>query len=493
MDSFNEQLIGNYDNNNKILYKANNVSSALDVLLRQGRINRTTLIMFDLDGTLFETNADDINREDRLLPEIRDSFIPIYRQLRNITRYTGIITGRSETKRPITLHSLRHIGLEFETDMVYFTNRSKSIILEQVLNRLSEITNIIYFDDYMLHNGVCGTILPLIRMPNRKFIGVKVGNASEIIFDVEEQFNENNTANLVINGDKIESRIVTPIRNVVPQMIPRPIPATSHSIEPLRSPLLDNMFRTDYDKTTLFFHPGEWYEIIKPIETITIKFGDIIRSRIPLSEIKIDKLSNNKYVIQQMSIISCGNTSFAMLLIDNGVSLYDEKLHRLLIKNIAGGFMTGTTCERLDEYYKNINLSNKYLLHDSFHSINLKYDVKYFQILIERYGSLLINVNFNNKSEGGHYVLLDSIDNDYVIIREPYHGYAFKFQTNLLLTKKMEKTNNKYRVDFLSTQKHTGAFTQEEEDIRVAELLAKNKYLKYKTKYLNLKTIKLIV
>ena len=44
-DNFNGQLTKNYGNNNKILYKASNLSVALDILLRQNKINQNGAAM----------------------------------------------------------------------------------------------------------------------------------------------------------------------------------------------------------------------------------------------------------------------------------------------------------------------------------------------------------------------------------------------------------------------------------------------------------------
>ncbi len=122
-DNFELQLRRNFRSNEKVLYKASNVSIALDILMRNNYIDRNTLVVFDLDGTIFKSNADDINSMDELLPEIRDNFLQLYRRLRGITPFTAIITGRPEGKIDITYDSLRELGLEFDKRMIHFSSR----------------------------------------------------------------------------------------------------------------------------------------------------------------------------------------------------------------------------------------------------------------------------------------------------------------------------------------------------------------------------------
>ncbi len=223
IDNFREQLNRHYRNNEKVLYKANNVSIALRILLDNNYINDTTLVVFDLDGTIFQSNADSTTRLDRLLPEIENSFIQIYEQLLSVTTNTGIITGRSREKRRITEQSLSNIGLRFDSNKIRFTSGFKDSELNSLLSDIPRITQVIYFDDIMLHNGVCGTILSNVRRhPRIKFIGIKVGDESEFIFDIDEQFNDTNSAELVINGDKIESSLKIHLPAIVPPAIAPP-------------------------------------------------------------------------------------------------------------------------------------------------------------------------------------------------------------------------------------------------------------------------------
>jgi hypothetical protein len=250
-----------------------------------------------------------------------------------------------------------------------------------------------------------------------------------------------------------------------------------------------------------FMGDNEPYEIINPVETITIKLEDdnILKRRAAIGEIKVDRLSNNKYVIQQISEVSCGIAAFAMILTDNGIPIHDTRLYPLFSEKLTGtGVHYGTNCKDLDEFlnlYK-LQIPNKHLLHATFYSRDLEYDVRYFDELIRRYGSGMIHVGFtydeDRQSADGHYAVLDSIDNNYTLIREPYHGYAFRIPTRLFLTRKIGKSNNKYSIDFFSTKPHTSALTDEEEDARMAEATANSesvqvKYLKYKAKYLQLK------
>lgn len=196
-DNFDLQLRRNFISREKILYKASNVSVALDILMSNNYIDKNTLVVFDLDGTIFESNASGPNRPDVLLPEIRDTFLQLYGRLRRITQLTAIITGRSEDKRQITEASLRALELHFDNEMIHFTSRGKADILRKILSGNKNIHRVIYFDDFLLHNGVYGTIQPLLHTFRAvKFIGIKVCDCAEFGFDVEEQFTEQNTADL---------------------------------------------------------------------------------------------------------------------------------------------------------------------------------------------------------------------------------------------------------------------------------------------------------
>ena len=196
-DNFDLQLKRNFISREKVLYKASNVSIALDILMRNNYIDQNTLVVFDLDGTIFESNASGPNKPDVLLPEIRDTFLQLYGRLRTITQLTAIITGRSEDKRQITEASLRALELHFDNEMIHFTSILKDGILREILLRKNNIRRVIYFDDFLLHNGVYGTIQPLLDTFRAvKFVGVKVGDCDEFGFDVEDQFTEQNTADL---------------------------------------------------------------------------------------------------------------------------------------------------------------------------------------------------------------------------------------------------------------------------------------------------------
>ena len=230
-DNFQGQLTRHFENDRKFLYKANNVSIALRVLMNRNLIDRNTLVVFDLDGTLFNSNADDLNREDVLLEEINDDFVQLYRRLQTFTNHTGIITGRHESKRRITERSLRNIDLNFQSNMIHFTN-DKARNLGQMLGRLVQITRVIYFDDFLLNNGAIGTIQPLmIQYNNIKFIGVKVGDAVEFVLD---PIDDSIFADLGIQiidetQGRIISRIPQPVMAAVPAAVPallaRPVPA----------------------------------------------------------------------------------------------------------------------------------------------------------------------------------------------------------------------------------------------------------------------------
>ena len=52
-DNFDLQLKRNFISREKVLYKASNVSVALDILMRNNYIDQNTLVVFDLDGTIF--------------------------------------------------------------------------------------------------------------------------------------------------------------------------------------------------------------------------------------------------------------------------------------------------------------------------------------------------------------------------------------------------------------------------------------------------------
>ncbi len=267
------------------------------------------------------------------------------------------------------------------------------------------------------------------------------------------------------------------------------------SITKLRVPLLSERLIKGAAKQIHFFARDQPFEIL-PTKTITIKLDEtnVLRRSTALDKIEIYQLDNGKYVIQQISEVSCAISSLVMLYTDNGLSIDDPLFFQLLTNSLTGTLgHSGTSCERMDLIISSLKLSipGKYLLHGFFNSFNFEYDVKYFQELIKLYGSLYIHVNFDDDQRGGHAAVLDSIDMNHAIIREPYHGYAFKISTKLLLDKKLGKEEGNYKFTFLSNQKHTSALTEREEEIRVIKALeqtaVKQKYLKYKTKYLQLK------
>jgi ubiquitin C-terminal hydrolase len=262
------------------------------------------------------------------------------------------------------------------------------------------------------------------------------------------------------------------------------------SIVKLRVPILSERLIKGNATKINFFRSDEKFEIL-PAETIIINLDleNPLRRRTSLDKIEIYKLANGKYVIQQISEVSCAISSIAMLYTDNGLSIEDPRFFKLLRNSLAGTLgHSGTSCERIDQIISSLQLyiPGKYLLHDFFNSYNFEYDIKYFQELIKLYGSLFVNVNFNNPGYGGHAAILDSIDMNHAIIREPYHGYAFKISTRLFIEKKIGKENGEYHFTYLSNQKHSVALTDKEEEARLAKF-SRQKYLKYKTKYLQLK------
>ncbi len=638
-DNFRGQLDRNYRNNRKFLYKANNVSIALSILIDMNLINENTLVVFDLDGTLFVSNANELDREDVLLPEIRDNFVEIFRRLRRLSNHTGIITGRNEIKRPITERSLQRIGLEFNSSMIHFTN-NKSTNLREILERFRQINNVIYFDDFILNNGVHDTIRPLMRQFNFiKFIGIKVGEAPEFVLDdISEQFNEDISADLNIELNGIEGRILSrlPPSTVVPRpapppvaprpVLPRPVPPpvaprpvlprsdvvpppvaprpvpppvaprpvlprpvlprsdvvpppvaprpvvvpppveqqntvtlsqlyssevndinlkrikinktltvvktpANETIRKLRLNLLRNdiiSFIQDFNRLSdsnqaqiepfdeelitflrenlpeimhsvprillppiqlrvpklslrgygdversSFFSADEDFFIIKPVRTFQL--SEPHRFRIFSGGIDIDILPNGKLVMQQISEVSCFITTLTILLTDNGYNIEDPKIASLLKNKLTGNKYVpeayGTRCEELDDFIESFKLHvpGKYILHNFFHSVDFDYDVAYFQNLIARYGSLIIIVSFRPGIGGGsHSIILDSIDKNNAEIREPFHGYAFRMQTRILINRKLRKNNNKYEFTFLSNNKHTQALTNQEEKLRLS-------------------------
>jgi len=260
-------------------------------------------------------------------------------------------------------------------------------------------------------------------------------------------------------------------------------------ISKLRVPVLSERLIKGDAKQINFFGSDQPFEIL-PTETIIINLDkdNILRHATSLDKIEIYKLANGKYVIQQISEVSCAISSLAMLYTDNGLNINDPLFFKLLTYSLTGtGCHFGTSCEQQDKIISIIGLTipGKYLLHEYFNSSNFEYDVAYFQELIKLYGSVVIHVNFDDSQDGGHVAVLDSIDMNHAIIREPYHGYAFKISTRLLLEKKIAKERGNYKFTYLSNQKYSGALTDREEEYRIAN--AKKKYLKYKTKYLQLK------
>jgi hypothetical protein len=263
----------------------------------------------------------------------------------------------------------------------------------------------------------------------------------------------------------------------------------------LRAPILSERLIKGAAKQINFFGIDQPFEIL-PTTTIIINLDleNPLRRRTRLDKIEIYRLANGKYVIQQISEVSCVISSLVMLYTDNGVSIHDPLFFRLLTYSLSGtGVHFGTSCERIDEIISSLKLyiPGKYLLHGTFHSFGFEYDVKYFQELIRLHGSLVVVVGFSDDNIGGHAAVLDSIDNNHAIIREPYHGYAFKISTDILINKKLGKENGEYHFTYLSNIKHTGALTDREEEIRLTKALSKmdtkQKYLKYKQKYLQLK------
>ncbi len=233
IDNFEYQLLTYLGDPRVFLYKANNASVALTVLLNSRLIDQNTVVVFDLDDTIFTTNAnDEIDREDVFLPEIQNSFVQIYRKLKSITSHTCILTGRSENKRAITERSLKKLGLEFSSNNIHFVKGIKDVNLADIIRRSGHnINKVIYLDDVMLYNGIHGTIERNLRMfPYIKFIGVKVGDKNEMIFeDISSQFNPTNTAGLFLNGVKIECIYK---QETVAASVPQPTPMAAQFNQP---------------------------------------------------------------------------------------------------------------------------------------------------------------------------------------------------------------------------------------------------------------------
>jgi hypothetical protein len=251
----------------------------------------------------------------------------------------------------------------------------------------------------------------------------------------------------------------------------------------LRTPILHINFSRN-TSTEQLFNREEIIEIIPISENMyVLNDGESIFKRLPIEKIIIEKLSNGKIVIQQPSIVSCGTSALAMLLTDNNIPI-NQNLINLIGRNISGNSTNhGTECEQFSSLLRNnFPIPDKFFLNDSFNTTSNNYTLRYLREIIRNNGSLLIIINFHTGSS--HWVVLDSIDESGAIIRDPYHGVSMKIRKDIFINR-INTFNNNIRVSYFSRNKHTFAYTDEEEMYRISNI--KQKYLKYKTKYLQLK------
>lgn len=123
--------------------------------------------------------------------------------------------------------------------------------------------------------------------------------------------------------------------------------------------------------------------------------------------------ADGKCMLQQPAVRSCGPTSLAMLLMDRGI---DFDIGYLFSTNLCNdkdmsrwAHQYGYKCEKLDGCF------------------GASPDIEKVKLFIETNGSLLASIDAQDL--GGHYVVVDSIDNDQVTIRDPAHGWRVTIDT----------------------------------------------------------------
>lgn len=119
---------------------------------------------------------------------------------------------------------------------------------------------------------------------------------------------------------------------------------------------------------------------------------------------------DGKVMIQQQAIRSCVPTCAAMLLVERGKKCNSESIKTTDLAK------TEDFIRWIEEGGLKANL------------VKGNPDVHALKEIIKKNGS--ISCSIGDKVIGGHQIILDQIDNDYAIIRDPYHGRRIRIPTS---------------------------------------------------------------
>ncbi len=132
----------------------------------------------------------------------------------------------------------------------------------------------------------------------------------------------------------------------------------------------------------------------------------------PTSLIPVGVYSDHKVIIQQQATRGCVAACAAMIIEDHQ---RQWKEHRLTTTNLANETQLISWLEQAE-------------LHAAMHTI--RENIGELKTFIEQYGSIICMIN---GELGGHAIILDQINSDQAIIREPFHGWRIAISTHLFM------------------------------------------------------------